>query len=144
MGNKSKPQEEGSGAALSNSSLAGLFKQSQLDFELEFFSGILERFPDYVEVLRVMANALTLKGRIRDGLDVDQRLVRLRPRDPLAHYNLACSFALLKRTDAAVKSLRQAIELGYRDFRYMREDHDLDSIRGDPRFRQLMREYERT
>jgi len=29
------------------------------------------------------------------------------------------------------------VELGYRDFRYMREDHDLDSIRHDPRFRQL-------
>ena len=41
-----------------------------------------------------------------------------------------------------LKTLRRAIELGYRDFRYMKEDHDLDSIRHDPRFRQLMREYE--
>jgi hypothetical protein len=35
------------------------------------------------------------------------------------------------------------VELGYRDFRYMREDHDLDSIRQDPRFRQLLREFEK-
>ena len=34
------------------------------------------------------------------------------------------------------------VELGYRDFRYMREDRDLDTIRHDPRFRQLLREYE--
>jgi len=26
------------------------------------------------------------------------------------------------------------VALGYRDFRYMREDRDLDSIRQDPRF----------
>ena len=42
----------------------------------------------------------------------------------------------------AERELRRAVELGYRDFRYMREDHDLDSIRHDPRFRQLLREYE--
>ena len=93
-------------------------------------------------MLRVQGNNLTLKGRFADGLQVDKRLVQLRPNDPLAHYNLACSYALLKRPDHAIKTLRRAVELGYRDFRYMREDRDLDSIRHDPRFRQLLREYE--
>ena len=37
---------------------------------------------------------------------------------------------------------RRAVELGYRDFRYMLEDRDLDSVRQDPRFRQLLNEYE--
>ena len=116
--------------------------QSQLDFELDFFGGVLARYPDYVDVLRVMGNLLTLKGRFVEGMNIDKRLVRLRPNDALAHYNLACSFALLKRPDQSIKTLRRAIELGYRDFRYMREDHDLDSVRHDPRFRQLMREFE--
>jgi tetratricopeptide (TPR) repeat protein len=126
----------------SSSAQVRLADQSQLDFELEFFGRILERLPDYVDVLRVMGNYLTLKGRYAQGLVIDKRLVQLRPRDPLAHYNLACSYALLKRPELALRTLRQAIELGYRDFRYMREDHDLDSIRHDPRFRQLLREYE--
>src|SRR6516162_5916557 len=117
-------------------------EQSQLDFELDFFAGILERFPDYVDVLRVQGNNLTLKGRFAEGLQIDRRLVQLRPADPLAHYNLACSYALLKRPEQAIKTLRRAVELGYRDFRYMREDRDLDSIRHDPRFRQLIREFE--
>lgn len=116
--------------------------QSQLDFEIEFFSGILERQPDYVDILRVMGNNLTLKGRYAQGLQIDKRLVQLRPNDPLAYYNLACSYALLNRPDHALKTLRRAVELGYRDFRYMREDRDLDSIRHDPRFRQLLREYD--
>jgi Flp pilus assembly protein TadD len=95
-----------------------------------------------VDVLRVQGNNLTLKGRYPDGLQIDKRLVQLRPNDPLAHYNLACSYALLKRPENALRTLRRAVELGYRDFRYMREDRDLDSIRHDPRFRQLLREYE--
>jgi tetratricopeptide (TPR) repeat protein len=116
--------------------------QSQLDFELDFFAHILDHHPDFIDVLRVHGNNLSLKGRYADGLAVDKRLVQLRPDDPLAHYNLACSYALLKKNELALKTLRHAIELGYRDFRYMREDRDLDAIRHDPRFRQLLREFE--
>ena len=116
--------------------------QNQVDFELEFFSGVLARHADYIDVLRVMGHLLTLKNRFGEGLQIDKRLVQLRPNDALAHYNLACSLALLKRAEQSLKTLRRAVELGYRDFRYMREDHDLDAIRHDPRFRQLLREFE--
>ncbi len=116
--------------------------QNQLDFELEFFGGVLGRNPDYVDALRVMGNLLTLKGRFAEGLQIDKRLVQLRPTDSLAHYNLACSYALLKRAELAIKTLRRAVELGYRDFRYMKQDRDLEAIRRDPRFKQLLREFE--
>lgn len=136
-------KHSGEGAEpISTGSLVRPADPSQLDFELDFFSGILERLPEYVDVLRVMGNNLTLKGRYAQGLQIDKRLVQLRPSDPLAHYNLACSYSLLRRPDPALKTLRRAVELGYRDFRYMREDRDLDTIRHDPRFRQLLREYE--
>jgi tetratricopeptide (TPR) repeat protein len=142
MAHPGKPPNEGSEPTSTGSPLTRPAEQNQLDFELEFFGGILERQPDYVDVLRVMGSNLTLKGRYAQGLQIDKRLVQLRPSDPLAHYNLACSYALLKRPDQAIKTLRRAVELGYRDFRYMREDRDLESIRLDPRFRQLLREYE--
>jgi tetratricopeptide (TPR) repeat protein len=142
MANQGKPSYEGSESTSTGKALVRSSDQSQLDFEIEFFGRILEQQSDYVDVLRVQGNNLTLKGRYAEGLQIDKRLIQLRPNDPLAHYNLACSYALLKRADQALKTLRRAIELGYHDFRYMREDHDLDSIRHDPRFRQLMREYE--
>ncbi len=117
--------------------------EQQIEFELDFFGKILEHYPDYVDVLRVTGNLLTLKGRYQDGLQIDRRLVHLRPSDPLAHYNLACSYALLKKRELSLKMLRRAVELGYRDFRYMRQDRDLDSVRHDPRFRQLLREFDK-
>jgi tetratricopeptide (TPR) repeat protein len=142
MAQPGKHSNEGSEPISTSQTPTRAVDQSQLDFELDFFGGVLAGHPDYVDVLRVMGNLLTLKGRFAEGLNIDKRLVRLRPNDALAHYNLACSFALLKRPEQSIKTLRRAIELGYRDFRYMREDHDLDSVRHDPRFRQLMREYE--
>jgi tetratricopeptide (TPR) repeat protein len=142
MASQGKHSNEGFEPLSTGNPLVRQADQSQLDFELDFFGSILQRHPEYVDVLRIMGNLLTLKGRYTEGLQVDKRLVQLRPNDALAHYNLACSYALLKRPEQALKTLRKAVELGYRDFRYMREDRDLDSIRSDPRFRQLLREYE--
>jgi tetratricopeptide (TPR) repeat protein len=142
MAHQGKHSSDGPEPTSTSKPLTRAADQNQVDFELDFFGGILTRHPDYVDVLRVMGNLLTVKGRFQEGLTIDKRLVTLRPADALAHYNLACSYALLKRPEQSLKTLRRAVELGYRDFRYMREDHDLDSIRHDPRFRQLLREYE--
>jgi Flp pilus assembly protein TadD len=123
------------------SSLTALAERPQVDFELEFFGRLLVRVPDYAEVLRAQASNLTTKGRIREGLKIDQQLVASRPHDPTAHYNLACRYAVLRQRDLALQTLRRAVELGYRDFRFMVRDADLTSIQKDPRFRELLREF---
>jgi len=123
--------------------LGFLADRSQLDFEVQFYQQVLAKRPHFAEVLRVQAGNLTTKGQLQDGLAVDKLLVAARPSDPTAHYNLACRYALLKQPDLAFGSLERAIELGYRDFRFMEEDRDLDSIRKDPRFRALVKEYRR-
>lgn len=115
--------------------------QSQLEFEIDFFGGILERDHDYFEVLRVMGNNLTSKGDYAAGLEVDLRLSRLRHWDPIVHYNLACSYSLLNLIDPALEALQKAIELGYDEFEYMQEDRDLESVRKDPRFHELLESY---
>jgi tetratricopeptide (TPR) repeat protein len=127
----------------SGSILGFLANRNQIDFELDFFTRVLTAEPEYPEVLRAQAGNMTAKGRLQDGLTVDKRLVSLRPGDATARYNLACRYALLKQPDLALVTLRKAIELGYRDFRYMEEDRDLESIRKDPRFRKLLREYQK-
>jgi tetratricopeptide (TPR) repeat protein len=114
--------------------------QDPLDFEIEFFDQLLARIPDHAEALRAQAGNLTAKGRLADGLEVDRRLVRTRPNDPTAHYRLACRYALLRQADLALRTLRRAVELGFRDFGTLRRDRDLDPIRKDPRFRSLLRE----
>lgn len=112
--------------------------QSQLDFEVDFFSALLEQHPDFVEAAIVHANNLTAKGNHLAALELDQRLSRLRPSDPLVHYNLACSYSLLGRVDAAFATLRTAISLGYDQLDCLLEDRDLENVRSDPRFRELL------
>jgi Flp pilus assembly protein TadD len=123
--------------------MAMLAERSQLDFELAFFGGVLTGVPDFADVLRAHAMNLTTKGLTKEGLLAEQRLVELRPADADAHYNLACRYASLKQPDLALRTLRTAVELGYRDFRGMVQDRQLESVRKDPRFRALLREYQK-
>ncbi len=127
--------------ATRGSVLAMLAERSQLDFELAFFGELLRKIPDYSDALRAQAGNLTTKGLLKEGLLIDQVLVKLRPHDPDAHYNLACRYALMLQPDLAIETLRQAVRLGYADFRYMIQDRDLESLRKDTRFRALLREY---
>lgn len=116
-------------------------ENEQREFETKFFSEVLERYPDYVDVLRAFGNLLTKRGHHQEALEVDRRLVRLRPGDAVAHYNLACSLCLLNRFEQSLVALRKAFELGYHDFAYLRKDRDLDAIKSDKRFQLLVREF---
>ena len=99
------------------------------DFEIGFFEDLHERMPKDVRTASMLAHYYTDAGRIDDGLRIDRKLVRLTPEDPTAHYNLACSLSLKGRKSEAVKILRKALELGYDDFKWLRNDPDLESLR---------------
>src|SRR5271165_6097031 len=76
-----------------------LREQSQIDFEIDFLSRVLERDPFYVDALRVQANNLAAKGQFARALQIDRRLVRLVPDNAIAWYNLACSYTVLGMVD---------------------------------------------
>ena len=112
--------------------------KSDPQFEIAFYEAILRRSPDYTEVVGLLGALYTRVGRIADGLKMDRKLVRLEPDNPTAHYNLACSLALCKKRPAALQSLRKAVSLGYDDVDWMLQDPDLETLKPDPEFQQLL------
>jgi hypothetical protein len=107
-------------------------------FEIAFFESVLRRDPASTDVIELLGGLYTKVGRIADGLKMDRRLVKLQPANPTAHYNLACSLALTRRRDAALRSLRAAVTLGYRDFDWMAQDPDLEVLKSLPAFVSLL------
>jgi tetratricopeptide (TPR) repeat protein len=107
-------------------------------FEINFFESILRRDPQYTEVIEILGGLYTKTGRINDGLKMDRKLVRLLPKNATAHYNLACSLALCKRKADALRSLEQAVKLGYKDFDWMAQDPDLEGLKDIPQFQKLL------
>jgi tetratricopeptide (TPR) repeat protein len=60
------------------------------------------------------------------------------PRKAGILFNIACNEALLGRADDAIGHLRQAIEADEQVLELVRTDSDLDPIRDDPRFAELI------
>lgn len=108
-----------------------------IDFEIRFFEKLIRQKPDYVEALIPLAEAYTRKGLLQKGLTLDRRLARLVPDDPVIHYNLACSYALLGKKTQMMLYLKKSLSLGYRDLEHMRLDPDFKSFHGDPDFEAL-------
>lgn len=118
-------------------------EERELDIEIRFMEGLLRRDPDDVEVLQILGENYTRRGRYEDGLQVDQRLARLRPEDPTVLYNLACSYALTDQPEEAYQTLNRAIDAGYRDFRWLERDPDLEPFRQHPLYQRLRRRIRR-
>lgn len=111
--------------------------QRDLDTKIGFIEGLVRRDPNYVEALQMLGDHYTQRGRISEGLKVDERLARLEPSNPMVFYNLACSYSLSGEMDHAVDALEKALQLGFRDFDWLARDPDLKKLRSHVAFDDL-------
>ena len=107
-------------------------------FEVGLSRAVLDSNPRHARALEMLGQALTRIGRHSEALEADLKLAGLRPKDPVAYYNLACSYSNLENLDAAFDALRRAFDLGYRDYRHLLRDPDLENVRRDRRFKSLL------
>jgi hypothetical protein len=70
-------------------------------------------------------------------LKIDEHLCKLRPDDSLVHYNLACSYSLMEQLNLAIETLENALNLGYRDFKWMAQDPDLENLREHAAYKKI-------
>ena len=112
-------------------------KLRDLDIEIRFLEGILEGDPQYIEALEAIASDYPERGLYAKGLDVDLRITALKPKVPLAHYNLGCSYSLTGQEEKSADILETAILLGYNDFDYMDKDPDLNNLRAHPAYQKI-------
>jgi tetratricopeptide (TPR) repeat protein len=112
-------------------------ERRDLDIEIGFMEGVIRRDPSFVKALQILGDDYTRRGKVAEGLRVDKQLAELCPEDSLVHYNLACSYTLTAQYDDAFSALDRALNLGYRDFRWLAKDPDLDTLRKHPLYKKI-------
>jgi len=112
-------------------------QQQDLDIEIGFIEGVVQRDPHYVEALQILGDDYTRRGKFEHGLRIDEQLAQLRPDDATVLYNLACSYALTGQFELAVSAISKAIDQGYDDFKWLMKDPDLKKLREDKRFKSI-------
>lgn len=113
--------------------------KENLDFEITFYEKLIQEKKDFVEALIPLGDAYTKRGMFKKGLEVDKKLIKLKPNDENCWYNLACSYSLLENIDKAFGALEKAIRLGYCEFSFMNHDPDLNNLRKDSRYKILIK-----
>jgi len=83
-------------------------------------------------------NPLYLSGRYEEAADRGRALVEAHPEYINLVYNVACCESLAGRTDDAIAHLRLAIDRNDRVREFAAEDSDLDALRGEPAFEELV------
>ena len=108
-------------------------------FDIVFFENLIRRDRSNATALELLGGHYSKYGMKTQALRIDRRLVRLRPADSRIRYNFACSLALVGKRQEAIEALLEAIDLGYRDWQWLKQDPDLESLKGCPRFEELVR-----
>ena len=110
----------------------------ELDVEISFLEGLSRRDPQWIDALKLLGDSYTTRGRVLDGLRVDERLAALCPEDSYVFYNLACSYSRAKRFSESFAALDRAFKLGYADLKWLAKDPDMANLRRHPAFKEFL------
>jgi TolB-like protein/Tfp pilus assembly protein PilF len=126
--------------------LRGMGRTDEATVEAREALDVLERHlklnPDDARAYYLGAGALVVLGQVERAKKWLVRAVDIDPNDPVVQYNVACNLATVGEIDKAIEYLGNAIAAGTVSAAWMRNDEDLDNLRGDPRFEVLMQKLE--
>ena len=98
----------------------------------------LEWHPDDVRALHLGAGSLIMLGEEERADRWLRRALEVDPSDSIVLYNVACNYAIMGRAEASLDYLENVIENGTVSPDWMRNDSDLESLHGHPRYEALL------
>jgi serine/threonine protein kinase/Flp pilus assembly protein TadD len=107
---------------------------------LQFFPQYLLRQPDDARARMFYAIHLVRAERYEEAKIEAAKAIELNPNDALMMYNASCFYSRLGEIDRAVKTFKNAIAAGFGNFEWIKRDPDLDNIREDPEYIELMKD----
>ena len=84
---------------------------------------------EFKEAFINLSTTLMKKDRFQEAFETLETSQKKFPKDPLIDYNLACYYSLTKNLGPGLSSLQNAVKKGYKQFRRMENDPDLQNLR---------------
>lgn len=94
--------------------------------------------PDDARAMYLGAAALVKIGEFEKAKDWADRALDTDRSEPAVLYNVACAYSLMGETDRGIELLAEAIDNGFGYRAWLENDNTLETLRGDPRFKQLL------
>ncbi len=106
---------------------------------LASYPKFLAQHPDDARGHMYYAIHLAQAGMKTEAKSEGTKALDLNPGDSLMMYNAACLYARLGEPKMAVDTLKNAVAGGQEDFEWIKRDPDLESIRNEPGYVELMK-----
>src|ERR1043166_874344 len=99
----------------------------------------LSRYPDDGRAHMIYGIHLVMVGKTEQAKIEAAKELELNPNDSLMLYNGACFYARLGEKRMSLDTLNAAILAGHANYDWIKRDPDLDSIRNEPEYVELMK-----
>lgn len=106
---------------------------------LKFYPEYLTRHPDDARAHVFYAMDLATAKQFDKAKSETAKAIELNPTDILMLYNVACFYSVMDEKQMAIETLKKAITTGYKAYDWMERDVDLDNIRNEPEYIELMK-----
>jgi TolB-like protein/Flp pilus assembly protein TadD/predicted Ser/Thr protein kinase len=98
----------------------------------------LDLHPDDARALYMVGLGYVQIGEVEEGKKWVEKAIVASPGDPSTTYNVACFYAKVGDKEKSLSVLEDAIRNGFAHREWVEHDTDLDSLRGDERFRRIV------
>jgi serine/threonine protein kinase/Tfp pilus assembly protein PilF len=105
---------------------------------IKVYERYLSQHPDDARAHLFYAFDLLLISKDEEAKIEAKKAIELNPTDPLMQYNVACFYSRMSEKNLAIETLKNAITAGFQDYEWIKRDTDLDNIRNEPKFMELM------
>ncbi len=106
---------------------------------LEFYKHFLEQNPDDGRARIFFAQMLIIANKIDEAKKETTIALELSPNDNVMLYNAVCVYSRINEKKLAVQTLRNITESGFEHYDWIKKDPDLDNIRDEPEYIDLMK-----
>ena len=106
---------------------------------IQFFTKYLENNPDDSRARILFANNLLGTGATDRAKSEIKVALTLSPDDNVMLYNAACAYSRINEKKLAIDTLKNIILNGYEDYDWIKRDPDLENIRNEPEYVELMK-----
>lgn len=134
---ESTPPEQASTAERAADADA-LFAQGRWDEAVDAFRARVAADADDAVAWHRLGYALHALKRYDEAIEANERAAAFPAQRPASLYNIACARALKGERDAALGALERAVAAGFKDAATIAGDSDLELLRGDRRFVEIV------
>ena len=111
--------------------------EGNLDKAIDQYQQALAIAPAFLPALNDLALAYMNRQEYDEALPLYMQMIELQPDNYIAYYNIACLHAKQDRIEESLDWLKKAVQRGFKDWTFLKDDNDLENIRDTEYFNEL-------